>query len=141
MARSSKIEWLFAVFLVFPIALYLLSKVFGSDKLGEISAYLLLPIAFLFIAAFIANFINTTRRGGKKRLKEQELYMLIDSLVGQPENKLSARRLDGSEITARYSDQGYSVTDKGLTTVMTKAELHREIFTYCTTWSVCSAVE
>lgn len=141
MSRLLRIEWLFAVLLVLPVSLFAAGNLFGIDVLREAAGYLMLPAAAIVIFAFVANFVDATRRDQGRKAKALELDQLLASLVDMPEAKLVGQRLDGTEISAAFVGKEYLITDKQQTSVISRVALNKEILQSCVSWKLSNVAK
>ena len=101
----------------------------------------MLPAAAIVIFAFVANFVDATRRDQGRKAKALELDQLLASLVDMPEAKLVGQRLDGTEISAAFVGKEYLITDKQQTSVISRVALNKEILQSCVSWKLSNVAK
>lgn len=85
-----RLDQVFALFLIVPLALLLLASVLRSDYLGKLGAISAAPLAFLMLGAFVANFLSRSSPEQRKAKLAKAIRTLLPEIKANPELKLQA---------------------------------------------------
>ena len=85
-----RLDQVFALFLIVPLALLLLASVLRSDYLGKLGAISAALLSFLMLEAFVANFLSRSSPEQRKAKLAKAIRTLLPEIKANPELKLQA---------------------------------------------------